>query len=117
MNRTARTTAVALALGAGLLLSACSSPTEDEGQEPAATASEAPVDETGPVEVPDVVLLILETAQGNLMRSDLEATVVDEAGAAVTIDDPTAWLVTAQDPAEGEVERGSSVTLTVKARD
>lgn len=123
MRLSARTgvAAAAATLAATLVLTGCSGDDADttpEATEPAAaeeTTTPEP-EQTGPVEVPDVTNLILETAQGNLMRKGLETEVVDETGAAVTVDDATAYLVTGQDPAEGTLEAGETVTLTVTPR-
>lgn len=107
----------ALAATAVLLTAGCAS--DDATDEPATAtteqAEESPSSD-GPVEVPDVTLLILETASGNLMRVGLTTEVVDEAGVPVPDGDATAWVVTAQDPADGTVDPGSTVTLTVKPR-
>ncbi len=119
----ARAGAVTVALGAALLLAGCTSDADGDSAtgEPTAQASateeaeDAPAAE-GPVEVPDVTLLILATAEGNLVRAGLESATVDAAGAPVTVDDPATYLVTAQDPADGTVEPGSTVTLTVEPR-
>lgn len=116
--------AVATALAATLLVAGCSADADSDDATPEATASAtadesaAPeeTEETGPVDVPDVTNLILETAQGNLLRAGLEAEVVDESGAPVTVDDATTFRVTAQDPSEGTLEPGETVTLTVEAR-
>ena len=126
MRLTVRTGAgaVATALAAMLLVAGCAADADTETDTPEATASAeteesvAPEesDATGPAEVPDVTNLILETAQGNLMRVGLDAETVDEDGAAVSVDDPTAYTVTAQDPSEGTLEAGETVTLTVVPR-
>lgn len=116
--------AVATALVATLLVAGCSADADSDDATPEATQSAtadesaAPeqTDETGPVDVPDVTHLILETAQGNLLRAGLESEVVDEAGAPVTVDDATTFTVTAQDPSEGTLEAGETVTLTVAPR-
>lgn len=120
MNATVlRTTVAALAATAVLVTAGCSA---DETEEPTATpAAEETTEEggaeaDGPVEVPDVTVLILETAEGNLVRAGFEVEVVDETGAPVEDEDRTAWIVTAQDPSEGTVEPGTVITLTVKPR-
>lgn len=114
---------VAGALAATLLVAGCSADADSDDATPEATQSAADesaapeeTEETGPVDVPDVTNLLLETAQGNLMRAGLEAEVVDESGAPVTVDDATTFRVTAQDPSEGTLEPGETVTLTVEAR-
>lgn len=115
-----RAGAAALATTAVLVLAGCAGGTEDEQPTATATAeAEEQAEETeesATVEVPDVTVLILETAQGNLARNGLEVEVVDESGAPLTVDDATAYTVTAQEPAEGTVDRGSVVTLTVAPR-
>lgn len=124
MRLSARTGAgvVATALAATLLVAGCTADADTDTETPEATA---PAEETtapeetepaGPTEVPDVTNLILETAQGNLVRAGLEAEVVDESGAPVTVDDATAYTVTAQEPSEGTLEAGETVTLTVAPR-
>ncbi|MCL3861922.1 PASTA domain-containing protein [Actinotalea sp. K2] len=118
-NRVVRAAATVLAVSGVLLSAAC---TSDPESEPAATPTQTQEEQgqeegvSGTVTVPDVTVLILETAQGNLERAGLEVEVVDESGAAVATDDATAWVVTDQDPADGTVERGTLVTLTVAAR-
>ena len=124
MRLSARTGAgvVATALAATLLVAGCTADADTDTETPETTA---PAEETtapeetepaGPAEVPDVTNLILETAQGNLVRAGLEAEVVDESGAPVTVDDATAYTVTAQEPSEGTLEAGETVTLTVAPR-
>ena len=113
--------AVATALAATLLVAGCSAEADSDDATPEATQSAeesaAPeTEETGPVDVPDVTNLILETAQGNLMRAGLETEIVDETGATVAVEDATTFSVTAQDPSEGTLERGETVTLTVAPR-
>lgn len=116
--------AAATALAATLLMAGCAADADadadSETPEASATAEETAAPEetepAGPAEVPDVTSLILETAQGNLVRAGLEAEVVDESGAPVTADDATAFTVTAQEPSEGTLEAGETVTLTVAPR-
>jgi hypothetical protein len=117
-----------LAAAVVLVTSACSaqeeaagtaptaSPTVEETAGPTGAPEQEEADDDGPVRVPNVTVLILETAQGNLMLAGLEAEVVDETGAPVEVEDPVAYQVVAQDPAEGELERGETVTLTVRPR-
>jgi ABC-type Fe3+-hydroxamate transport system substrate-binding protein len=116
---TARVGATALAVAVSLLVAGCSTDAEPEAA-PETTASETPEEQAqepaGPTEVPDVTLLILETALGNLMRAGLEVETVDADGQPVTVDDATAYKVVAQDPEEGVVEPGQTVTLTVEPR-
>ncbi|WP_250444667.1 PASTA domain-containing protein [Actinotalea sp. C106] len=113
-----RVGAAALAASVVLLTAACSSDeTENEATEPAQEQEQEQEDVAeGPTEVPDVTVLILETAQSNLAALGLEIEVVDADGAAVTAEDPTQYMVTDQDPAEGTVEAGDVVTLTVRER-
>lgn len=114
--------AVATALAATLLVAGCSADGDTETPETPEATQSATADESvapeegGPVDVPDVTNLILETAQGNLVRAGLQAEVVDESGVPVTVDDATAFTVTAQDPSEGTLEPGGTVTLTVVPR-
>ncbi len=124
MRLSVRTGAAAAALAATLLVAGCSADADSDDATPEATesaaaeesAAPAETEETGPVDVPDVTNLILETAQGNLLRAGLEAEVVDESGAPVTVDDATTYTVSAQDPSEGTLEPGETVTLTVAPR-
>lgn len=113
-----RTTVAALAASAVLLTAGCSAEESDAAETPAAeeTAADQGGEVTGPVEVPDVTVLILETAEGNLERAGLQVEVVDASGAPVEDEDRTAWIVTDQDPAEGTLEAGETVTLVVEAR-
>ncbi|EYR64639.1 hypothetical protein N866_07530 [Actinotalea ferrariae CF5-4] len=114
----------AFAAATVLMTAACSTP--EEPAEPAATATQEETEaaddaaeqeaESGPVDVPDVSGLILGTAQGNLTLAGLETEVADEAGAPVEVEDPLAYLVVSQDPADGQLERGETVTLTVAPR-
>lgn len=124
MRLSARTgaAAAAAALAATLLVAGCSADADSDDAAPEATptaeetAAPEETEEAGPVDVPDVTNLILETAQGNLLRAGLEAEVVDESGAPVTVDDATTFTVTAQDPSEGTLEPGETITLTVAPR-
>jgi beta-lactam-binding protein with PASTA domain len=95
-----------LAVAAALFATGCASDGDSNGD----------TDTNGPVDVPDVTHLILDTAQGNLLRAGLEVTLVDADGQPVTAEDPLAFTVTDQDPADGTVEPGSAVTLTVEPR-
>ena len=118
---TARAGAAALAVTAALLVAVCTADADSGADEPEPTQTETSVPEdtaepTGPAEVPDVTLLILETALGNMSRAGLEVETVDASGAPVTVDDPTTYKVVAQDPAEGTLEPGQTVTLTVESR-
>lgn len=122
-----RAAAAATTLLAAALLTGCTADADGgseptDAAEPSATATtdddgtaEEPAP-TGPTEVPDVTLLILETAQGNLLRAGFEVETVDAAGAPVAVDDATTYKVVAQDPAEGTLEPGATVTLTVEPR-
>ncbi|WP_225754280.1 PASTA domain-containing protein [Actinotalea sp. Marseille-Q4924] len=116
-----------LAAAAVLMTAACSAQEEPTGTattaSPEATesaeATEEPAEEEpadGPSAVPNVTGLILETGQANLMLAGLEVELVDAAGAPVEVADPMTYLVVAQDPADGELERGETVTLTVEPR-
>lgn len=124
MRLSVRTGAAAAALAATLLVAGCSADADSDDATPEATESAAAeesaapeeTEESGPVDVPDVTNLLLETAQGNLLRAGLEAEVVDASGAPVTVDDATTFTVTAQDPSEGTLEPGETVTLTVDPR-
>lgn len=113
---TSATRAAAAVLAAGLFLAGCAAD-GDSAPEPTPTAEQTTEPaEAGPVDVPDVTNLILETARGNLLRAGLEVEVVDESGETVAVEDATALIVTAQEPAAGTLEPGAVVTLTVKPR-
>ena len=109
---TMRTVSAALAVAATLLVAGCSSDDADSG-----TQAQEEVDPNAPVEVPDVTNLILMTAQDTVEAKGLVVEVVDEAGDPVTVDDPSTYTVADQDPIEGTVDPGSTVTLTVEPRD
>lgn len=115
-----RAMSAALVVAAALVLTGCSSDSDDatsDESSPAQTETAAQeVDPNAPVEVSDVTNLILETAQQTLEAQGLTVDVVDESGAAVTVEDPTTYTVSAQDPADGTVDPGSTVTLTVAPR-
>ena len=66
--------------------------------------------------MPNVTGLILETGQSNLMLAGLEAELVDGTGATVEVDDPLTFLIVGQDPADGQLEPGEAVVLTVEPR-
>lgn len=125
MRSTLRPALAGLAAAAVLMTAACSADEEATGTGTATeeTAGATPEEtaaaeesEEGPVDVPNVTGLILETGQSNLMLAGLESELVDEAGATVQVDDPMTYLVVGQDPADGQLERGEAVTLTVEPR-
>lgn len=123
MRSTLRPALAGLAAAAVLMTTACSADEEATGAGTAAeetaeptTEETAPVEEEGPVDVPNVTGLILVTAQSNLMLAGLEAELVDAAGATIEVEDPMTYLVVGQDPAEGQLERGEAVVLTVEPR-
>lgn len=117
---TLRTASVALAVAATLLLAGCSSDgdadSDTSADAAATTAAAEDADPNAPVEVPDVTNLLLQTAQDNIEAKGLTVEIVDESGAALVVDDATAFTVAAQDPADGTVDPGSAVTLTVAPR-
>lgn len=118
MKTAVRTGLAAAATAAVLFTAGCGNDAADEPtEETTSAAEETPTETAAPTEIPDVTKLILETAQGNLMRAGLEAEVVGEDGAAVDASDPTQWVVVEQDPAAGApYEEGVTVSLTVRAR-
>ena len=69
------------------------------------------------VEVIDQTHLLLTTAQDTLEARGLTVETVDATGQGRTVEDPTEWIVVAQDPISGEVEAGSVVTLDVRRTD
>lgn len=115
-NSVLRTGAAALAAAALLLTAGCAADEDAPETEETSTEEATEAAETGPAEIPDVTVLVLETAQANLTALGLEVEVVDETGAALEVEDPTAYQVVTQDPADGTVEPGQVVTLTVRER-
>lgn len=104
----------AVGTAAVLAVAGCSAEgnvTEETAEPTSSEDAPAPGGTTG--EVPDVMNLLLATAQGNLEFAGYEVEVVDESGEAAVVDDPTAWRVTAQDPESGAAEPGSTVVVTV----
>lgn len=125
MRSTLRPALAGLAAAAVLMTAACSADedstaaettAETSSEETAASPTPAEEEEEGPVDVPNVTGLILETGQSNLMLAGLEAELVDETGATVEVEDAMTFLVAAQDPADGQLERGEAVVLTVEPR-
>lgn len=121
MTRSAlRTASAALAVAATLLVAGCSSDGDDAdtsgGAATETAAAPETVDPNAPVEVPDVTHLILQTALDTIESKGLTVDVVDESGAALTVDDATTYVVESQDPADGTVDPGSAVTLTATPR-
>lgn len=118
-----RRAVVAAAAAGTLLLAGCADDGADVDTTDEELMDETPTDapgasgQTGPVDVPDVTRLILETAEGNLLRAGLEAEVVDTDGEPVVVEDPTGYRVVDQDPAEGTLDPGSPVILTVEVRE
>lgn len=117
-NSVLRTGAAALAAAALLLTAGCAADEDAPETAETSTTEETAEEtaETGPAEIPDVTVLVLETAQANLTALGLEVEVVDETGAALEVEDPTAYQVVTQSPDEGTVEPGQVVTLTVRER-
>jgi opacity protein-like surface antigen len=124
IRSTLRPALAGLAAAAVLMTAACSADEEATGAGTATEETAGPTveesapaeEEDGPVDVPNVTGLILETGQSNLMLAGLESELVDEAGATVEVDDPMTYLVVGQDPADGQLDRGEVVTLTVEPR-
>lgn len=112
--------AATAALAATAFLAGCSdSGTEDEPTAVETTTESSTQDEaaSGQVEVIDQTHLLLATAQDTLEARGLTVEVVDSTGQGRTVDDPTLWVVVAQEPLTGEVEAGSVVTLDVRRTD
>ena len=112
--------APAAVLAAGL--AGCSDSGSDDEATPTSTSTQAASggdDEaaSGPVEVIDQTHLLLTTAQDTLEARGLTVETVDATGQGRTVEDPTEWIVVAQDPISGEVEAGSVVTLDVRRTD
>jgi ABC-type Fe3+-hydroxamate transport system substrate-binding protein len=112
-----RLLAAGAAVGAAavLALAGCSGDGNVTESTPSSSESEsAPALGENTGTVPDVTNLLLGTAQSNLEVVQYKVAVVDASGAPVTVDDPTTWRVTAQDPAGGDdADAESTVTLTV----
>ncbi|GCE75517.1 PASTA domain-containing protein [Cellulomonas biazotea] len=112
--------AAAAALAATAFLAGCSDSGAEDEPTAAETTAEATTDDaaaSGKVEVIDQTNLLLATAQDTLEARDLTVEVVDSTGQGRTVDDPTLWVVVAQDPLTGEVDAGSVVTLDVRRTD
>ncbi|KGM13247.1 PASTA domain-containing protein [Cellulomonas bogoriensis] len=115
MNTTVRTGLVALVAAGALVLAGCAE--QDEETTVPTDDTDVQTDQAqGTGEVPDVTVLILETAQGNLTRLGLEVEVVDEDGQPVEAEDASQWRVTDQDPVGVPAEEGDVITLTVVER-
>lgn len=102
----------ATALVAVGLLGACASgngstddTTAGSGASSAAAAEVTVYDQTG---------LLLVTAQETLEGKGLVVDVADSTGQGRAIDDPTQWVVVTQDPIDGTLPAGSTVTLTAR---
>lgn len=112
---------VTAALAATAFLAGCSDSGSDDAATPSGTTDEvtsgADATASGQVEVIDQTHLLLTTAQDTLEARGLTVETVDATGQGRTVDDPTVWVVVAQDPISGEVEAGSVVTLDVKRTD
>ena len=112
--------AATAALAATAFLAGCSDSGAEDEPTAAETTAEATTDDaaaSGKVEVIDQTNLLLATAQDTLEARDLTVEVVDSTGQGRTVDDPTLWVVVAQDPLTGEVDAGSVVTLDVRKTD
>ena len=102
----------ATALVAVGLLGACASgngtsddTTSGSGASASAAAEVTVYDQTG---------LLLVTAQETLEGKGLTVDVADATGQGRSIDDPTQWVVVTQDPIDGTLPAGSTVTLTAR---
>jgi hypothetical protein len=113
--------AATAALAATAFLAGCSDSGSDDDATPTGTSAEvtsgADEEASGTVEVIDQTHLLLATAQDTLEARGLTVETVDSTGQGRTVDDPTLWVVVAQDPLSGEVEAGSVVTLDVRRTD
>ena len=104
-------------LALSLVLAGCSaSGTDEAADESTATAVEE-TPESSTVTVIDQTKLRLVTAQQTFEARGLVVEVTDATGQGRTVDDPTQWVVVTQTPADGEVERGSTITLDVRRTD
>ncbi|WP_169165647.1 hypothetical protein [Cellulomonas taurus] len=102
----------ATALVAVGLLGACASgngtsddTTSGSGASASAAAEVTVYDQTG---------LLLVTAQETFEGKGLTVDVADATGQGRSIDDPTQWVVVTQDPIDGTLPAGSTVTLTAR---
>ncbi|MDC7121506.1 hypothetical protein OMK64_08145 [Cellulomonas fimi] len=113
--------AATAALAATAFLAGCSDSGADDDATPTGTSAEvtsgADEEASGTVEVIDQTHLLLATAQDTLEARGLTVETVDSTGQGRTVDDPTLWVVVAQDPLSGEVEAGTVVTLDVRRTD
>lgn len=102
----------ATALVAVGLLGACASGngTSDDTTSGSGASASAAVEVT----VYDQTGLLLVTAQETFEGKGLTVDVADATGQGRSIDDPTQWVVVTQDPIDGTLPAGSTVTLTAR---
>jgi hypothetical protein len=111
-GRSTRTLGVAAVVATVALLTSCSGGSDDTSASPSASqsASEAPAE----VQVFDQTGLLLETARDTLEARHLVVEVADATGQGRPIEDEMQWLVVTQDPTEGTLMEGDTVTITAR---
>jgi hypothetical protein len=111
-GRSTRTLGVAAAVATVALLTSCAGGSDDASSSPSASqsATEAPAE----VQVFDQTGLLLETARDTLEARHLVVEVADATGQGRPIEDEMQWLVVTQDPTEGTLQEGDTVTITAR---
>ncbi|MEV7971640.1 hypothetical protein [Cellulomonas sp. NPDC089187] len=104
----------ATALVAVGLLGACSSDNGSSDETTAASGNSAASNSDAAVTILDQTNLLLVTAQETFEAKGLVVDVADATGQGRTIEDPSQWVVVTQDPMNGEVPAGSTITLTAR---
>ncbi|VTR78217.1 MULTISPECIES: PASTA domain-containing protein [Cellulomonas] len=111
-GRSTRTLGVAAVVATVALLTSCSGGSDDASSSPSASESATQAPEE--VEIFDQTGLLLETARDTLEARHLVVEVADATGQGRPIEDEMQWLVVTQDPTEGTVPEGSTVTITAR---
>jgi hypothetical protein len=104
----------ATALVAVGLLGACASGNGSSDETTAGSGASSAAAADAEVTVYDQTGLLLVTAQETFEGKGLVVDVADVTGQGRTIDDPTQWVVVTQDPIDGTLPAGSTVTLTAR---
>lgn len=118
MRTTALRTSVAL-VAAATLLAGCASSSGTAGTAETTPSPSLTADggTSGMVDVISQTNILLVSAQETLEARDLVVEVVDVTGQGRMVEDPTQWVVVAQDPETGTVASGSTVVLEVRRTD
>jgi hypothetical protein len=111
-GRSTRTLGVAAVVATVALLTSCAGGSDDASSSPSVSqsATEAPAE----VEVFDQTGLLLETARDTLEARHLVVEVADATGQGRPIEDEMQWLVVTQDPTDGTLQEGDTVTITAR---